>query len=405
MFGSEKKKAPFRKSRGNMAFAYPSSGAFFAWTGIARTALCIVSLSGVLFGAALVVDATVKKRNAPDERPMISEGYAAGCPSIGSELPPAMFNPSSRWTEGDMFLASATGERFDSPLTDPYWTAFVAEAAKNVKRSDGHPSIIERALPENVSEDGAMRIFSVYSYIREANPGLDALVALVQACAMDVYARETNLPLSLVVGVSQTESNFRPGAVSNMNARGTMQVMWKYHNGILKANGIPDEKHLHDPELGVAAGTIVLSRYLRAEQSIPGALARYYGKLENKYVGTTLSYKHAFELYESGISESWKNSMARERHFWNRMTGGREAVSASKAPPVPGTKENTGPSVVVSVTPSNTPAAAKRPAAAAKKPGPLPTSIRADSPSGTFVPGGNSITVVYKNGDRKSWKD
>ncbi len=116
MFGSEKKKAPFRKSRGNMAFAYPSSGAFFAWTGIARTALCIVSLSGVLFGAALVVDATVKKRNAPDERPMISEGYAAGCPSIGSELPPAMFNPSSRWTEGDMFLASATGERFDSPL-------------------------------------------------------------------------------------------------------------------------------------------------------------------------------------------------------------------------------------------------------------------------------------------------
>lgn len=390
------------RSSGGLSFA-PSASPFpFPGFGAGKTVFGIFILSAFFFGTAVIVEHLVDRQNKTEN--MEARAVAPVVP-VDEPLPPAMFNPDAQWGDARRFLPVSSGT--DSPLSDPFWNAFVESAIKSVRRSDGTPSIIERALPKDVSEDSAMRIFSVYSYIRDVNPSIDAVVALVEACSMEIYSRETNLPLSLVVGVSQTESNFRPNAVSNMKARGPMQVMWKYHYGVLRANGIMEEKHLNDPEMGIAAGTIVLSRYLRAEQSIPGALARYYGKLENKYVGITLSHKHAFELYESGISDSWKNSMARERYFWNRMTGGREALSAKKAPPLPGEAGNVGPSVVVSVTPSQKSTSAK--STVSRKPdSPAPSGslVRASShSSGTFMPGGNSITVVYKNGDRKSWKD
>lgn len=379
----------------------------------------VICLGGIVFGLLSGAERSREARIAAERNARLAAASSApvSAPAPDAELPPALLDPNSTW--GEYFVNKASSG--DTPISDPSWNAFVASAIETYRRPDGKPSIIEKVLPKEVSSATAMDVFTLYSYIREVNPRVEANIALVEACSMLYYADRTNLPLSLVVGVSQTESNFRPSAVSSANARGVMQVMWKYHWAVLQANGIKEEKHLHDPELGVVAGTIVLSRYLKQEQSIPGALSRYYGILSNQYVGITLSHKHAFELYSSGISESWKNSMARERHFWNRMTGGREAVSAKSAPKVPGSNGKVGESVMVRVTPnpatvpSSLPAGSKPSVTVSSKKTPSAVAnngtIIVGASGGTVVGGsssqrkGNHITVVYRNGERATWEE
>ena len=380
----------------------------------------IIIFGSLSFMVLAGISSTIEKNDARNilvAADIPPEGAGSGV--LDAELPPAMLNPDSTW--GDYFVNRNSGVD-DSPISDPSWNAFVASAIEAYRRPDGKPSIIEKVLPKNVSSNISMDAFTLYSYIREVNPRVEANVALVEACSMLYYADKTNLPVSLVVGVSQTESNFRPSAVSSANARGVMQVMWKYHWAVLQANGIKEEKYLHDPELGVVAGTIVLSRYLKQEQSIPGALSRYYGILSNQYVGVTLSHKHAFELYASGISESWRNSMSRERHYWNRMTGGREAVSAKSSPKVPGSNGNVGESVVVKVTPNpaTTPSAlpaGSKPSKTVSSGGSVSVSSSKNTQvkttpttvgsSGNTQSGrkGNFITVVYRNGEKATWQE
>jgi len=381
----------------------------------------LMTMGGILLSGTLIFLVFVSIGNAPDtsavsgnknndagrDAAVYDSGVRMG--KLDAELPPGMLDPNSEW--GSYFVNKGT-EETDSPISDSSWNAFVAAAVKAYRRPDGKPSIIEKVLPEDVSSSMSMNVFTLYSYIREVNPGVEANIALVEACSMLYYADKTNLPLSLVVGVSQTESNFRPSAVSSAKARGIMQVMWKYHWAVLQANGIREEKHLHDPELGIVAGTIVLSRYLKQEQSIPGALARYYGVLSNKYMGMTLSHKHAYELYSSGISESWKNSMARERHYWNRMTGGGEALSAKSAPKIPGSNGKIGSSVVVQASPSiKTGSSAvsktsvKAPSSVQKKNLPTTVGSSAGSLSQTGLKNRNMITVVYRNGKKVTWQD
>ena len=84
-------------------------------------------------------------------------------------------------------------------------------------------------------------------------------------------------PIDLVIAVAQTESRFDPGARSPAGAAGVMQVMWKVHSGLLQANGILSEEELHNPDLGIAAGSLLLSRYLRTHEDLQTALGRYFG--------------------------------------------------------------------------------------------------------------------------------
>lgn len=300
--------------------------------------------------------------------------------SASDELPPPMLGAEVPFLRiGGAFSAG-------NILGDPSWKEFVKTEAERSRKAQGRPSIIETVLPKNANEAVAMNVFSLYSYIREVNPGLSPNSALIQACSILHYSGECGLPVSLVVGVAQTESNFRPEAVSSANARGVMQVMWKYHSRELSVRGISSENGLHDPEYGIMAGTLVLSKYMKNEQSMAGALARYYGTLSERYTGITLAHKHAYELYSSGISENWRNSLAREREYWGRLTSGTPSSSGSSAP---------------GGTPKKSVAA---------KPPVTTRSVLSTRPSGgTTTPaptsGGNLITVVYRSGERKTWTD
>ena len=118
---------------------------------------------------------------------------------------------------------------------------------------------------------------SLSRFIQSQNGEVCRESALVQANAFWKYSLKYNVPLDLIVAVANTESHFRPDARSPAGAAGIMQVMWKVHAGLLQANGIMEEEDLLDPEMGIAAGSLLLSRYLKAYGDTKAALGRYYG--------------------------------------------------------------------------------------------------------------------------------
>jgi len=120
-------------------------------------------------------------------------------------------------------------------------------------------------------------------FIRESNGSIDEKTAWREAVALVHYSSKYGVPLTLATAVAQTESTFNPGAVSPKGAAGVMQVMWRIHNGLLESNGITGVESLADPEKGVAAGCLLLSRYIKAYGSVQSAMNRYYGVYSPDY--------------------------------------------------------------------------------------------------------------------------
>lgn len=197
-------------------------------------------------------------------------------------------------------------------------------------------NLLKAKNTEKQNAERLKNIGTLASYIEQVRPENDSLSRddmRLMAEMVYRYAEKYNLPAGLVVGIIQTESSFRPSAVSSADARGLMQVMWKYHSAVLKKNGIMKQDELHDIEKGIKAGCIVLSGYINAEKSITKALGRYYGKLQQQYVATVKSYWETYELVQSGSldDKEWKTAVAKTRSAWNSLFSGK-ASSSSKAP-------------------------------------------------------------------------
>jgi hypothetical protein len=123
-------------------------------------------------------------------------------------------------------------------------------------------------------------------FIRKSNRRIDAKTAWREAAAFVHYSAKYGVPSMLSTAVAHAESSFDPDAVSPKGASGVMQVMWKVHNRLLKSNGIypaPGGNPLADPEYAIAAGCLLLSRYIRAYGSVQAAMDRYYGVRSTAY--------------------------------------------------------------------------------------------------------------------------
>jgi len=200
--------------------------------------------------------------------------------------------------------------------------------------------IVSKGIPRNLSVKEIKARAKMYQYIKSSNPRVDDSIAIIEVAAVSYYGDKYRLPHGLVMGVLQTESNFKPTAVSSASARGLMQVMWKYHGALLQSQEIAQtESDLHNPEKGIAAGCLILSRYIQDEKSLVGGLKRYYGELSYNYVSSVLSNWHAFETFALGlVGEEGKTA---ERSNWARMamagrtgSAGSAASSAKAAPAV-----------------------------------------------------------------------
>ena len=150
-------------------------------------------------------------------------------------------------------------------------------AAVGSPARSAHRALLSVALgtSENVS--------ALAGFISGQNPEVPLGSALVQAAAFWKYSFKYEVPLDLVVAVAHTESHFLPSARSGAGAAGIMQVMWRVHSGLLQANGIAKEEDLYDPDRGIAAGSLLISRYLKACGDTQTALGRYYGGSASVY--------------------------------------------------------------------------------------------------------------------------
>lgn len=138
---------------------------------------------------------------------------------------------------------------------------------------------------ETMSPARQRNVADAATYIRKVNSKIPYETAWREACALIFYSAKYGVPSNLAVGIANAESHFNPNAKSNAGALGVMQVMWKVHNGMLRAKGIaPTRDHMFDPERGVEAGVLILSRYISAHGTVQKALNKYYGGISNSYL-------------------------------------------------------------------------------------------------------------------------
>jgi soluble lytic murein transglycosylase-like protein len=130
-------------------------------------------------------------------------------------------------------------------------------------------------------------VASTALFIRKTNPKIDEKTAWREAAAFVHYSNKYGIPSALSTAVANAESTFDPDAISSKGASGVMQVMWKTHQGLLKSNGIHAtsiSNPLSDPEKAIAAGCLLLSRYLKAYGSLQLAMNRYSGGASASYL-------------------------------------------------------------------------------------------------------------------------
>ena len=129
------------------------------------------------------------------------------------------------------------------------------------------------------------KVANIATFIRSINQKIPPMIAWREASALVYYSAKYNVPTDLSVGIAKAESRFNPSAMSSKGAMGVMQVMWKVHRGMLSARGIATTRdHMFDPERGVEAGVLLLSRYISAYGTVQKALNRYYGGISVSYL-------------------------------------------------------------------------------------------------------------------------
>lgn len=184
----------------------------------------------------------------------------------------------------------------------------------------------EVTTPINNIAEG-YKIWAYIMSVRSATKsGIEPGVALLEAASLVKYSTQYNVPLALAVGVTQTESNFNPSAISHKSALGPMQVVYKIHYAMLGKIGIKNRDDLFTADKGIQAGCYVLGRYLKDEKSLVGGLKRYYGVLSPKYVNSVIAHRHTYELYTSGVDKNVALLMKKENVNWNKMTEAKVPV-------------------------------------------------------------------------------
>ena len=99
------------------------------------------------------------------------------------------------------------------------------------------------------------------------------------------WAERYELSPIFVASIIHRETNFNERAVSKSNARGPMQVLYKYHKDKCNKLGIK-EKDLHTINHGINVGCQIIRQYLEwNEWNYRAALKKYVGAVNNSADG------------------------------------------------------------------------------------------------------------------------
>ncbi|MDO5115173.1 MAG: transglycosylase SLT domain-containing protein [Synergistaceae bacterium] len=189
-------------------------------------------------------------------------------------------------------IYSSEAEKTQEKEAPPRYDSSVYNALRHQGLTEDHISIWRQEHPlstlnrlETLPSAKQREVANAAAFIRKVNSGISHKTAWREACALIFYSVKYKVPSDLVIGIAKAESRFNPSAQSKAGALGVMQVMWKVHNGMLRAKGIaPTRDHMFDPERGVEAGVLILSRYIAAYGTVQKALNRYYGGISKSYL-------------------------------------------------------------------------------------------------------------------------
>ena len=243
----------------------------------------IIALSGIVIVEAIEAQAAAPSEEATAE----SSGWSRFIQ--GRETPASggwgrfLVKPKAKplFSKTPVFHPSITEALLSMDITETDLTGWIRTL----------PETALRHLPswsKNRQEQAAL----IARFIRSQNAKIDALTAWREAAAFVHYSRKYGVPTDLAVAVANIESHFNPQAKSGYGAMGVMQVVWRIHHHLLRVNGILSSDDLHNPEIGIAAGCLLLGRYLRAYGDTDRALGRYYGgsaKVYKKRINTRLA--------------------------------------------------------------------------------------------------------------------
>lgn len=154
-----------------------------------------------------------------------------------------------------------------------------------------------RAASSVISGAGSETL-ALANFIVGQNKNIPLMTAIKQAGAFIRYSRIYDIPLNLAVAVANTESHFRPDAKSSHGSAGVMQVTWRVHKEALLSHGFKGKEELHDPVMGIKAGCLILSMYIRNTGNLKVGLGRYYGGSADVYWRRIQRNIKRYEQYE-----------------------------------------------------------------------------------------------------------
>jgi len=206
-------------------------------------------------------------------------------------------------------------------ITIPFWLRSTAEKQQHLRQSTTTGTIVQQeviVLPGVGNEDDQSALRDMLKAPEQANNSERKSVDYAQLVwesdiqtlisrwvanedeAKEIahwtyhYSRRFNLSTELVLGVMSVESNFDHFAVSNVGARGLMQVMpfWKEKLGTQQDN-------LFVIETNIRYGCAVLRFYIDRYKSRERALQAYNGSLgQSKYSNKIIARMRMFKAIE-----------------------------------------------------------------------------------------------------------
>lgn len=155
-------------------------------------------------------------------------------------------------------------------------------------------SILSHATPATVLAT------SIHQYLDQFYPNVSSKEeeAIVEPLIQAIQT--TSLEPELVMGIISVESGFKAQARSRGGSKGLMQVVAKYHKGLIRG------RNLFDPGVSAEVGTAILSQCrAKAHGSRFKTIACYSGKRGHsaaKYVSLVLSKSSKFlSIYRQNL--------------------------------------------------------------------------------------------------------
>lgn len=165
------------------------------------------------------------------------------------------------------------------------------------------------------------------AYILKKYRTIPEVVATEVASQVVELTKKQGVPFSLIVGLIEVESHFKPWAVSKKGARGLMQVMPFWVKNKKADLGLKSKFDLHDIGTNIEAGIKIFKIHLEeAKNDINQGLYLYVGK-DKTYADKVFNAMGRFEIFRSTLDTKLRDGTDQDAI---ESTGGKTPPAIKK---------------------------------------------------------------------------